>query len=99
MPIVRWLYCRGGNMITELAPLGRDALGEEDLTALVRAITGDPAAVSGAVRVEPVDYPIGTPSTESLHRVFGTTTTGVNWSCFVKKLQSVRHSPIIEVIP
>jgi hypothetical protein len=86
-------------MITELAPLGRDALGEEDLTALVRTITGDPAAVTGAVRVEPVDYPIGTPSTESLHRVFGTTADGADWSCFVKKLQSVRHSPIIGLVP
>jgi hypothetical protein len=86
-------------MITELEPLGRDALGEEDLTALVRTITGDPAAVSGAVRVEPVDYPIGTPSTESLHRVLGTTADGAEWSCFVKKVQSVRHSPIIEFVP
>jgi hypothetical protein len=86
-------------MITGLEPLGRDALGEEDLAALVRTITGDPAAVAGAVRVEPVDYPIGTPSTESLHRVFGTTLDGADWSCFVKKLQSVRHSPIIEFVP
>ncbi|MFF0264479.1 phosphotransferase [Kribbella sp. NPDC004536] len=86
-------------MITGLEPLGRDALGEEDLAALVRTITGDPAAVASAVRVETVDYPIGTPSTESLHRVFGTTTAGADWSCFVKKLQSVRHSPIIELVP
>ncbi|HWD83514.1 MAG TPA: aminoglycoside phosphotransferase [Kribbella sp.] len=86
-------------MWTELAALGRDALGEEDLTALVRTITGDPAAVASAVRVEAVDYPIGTPSTESLHRVFGTTTDGAEWSCFVKKLQSVRHSPIIDLVP
>ncbi|TCC39622.1 phosphotransferase [Kribbella sindirgiensis] len=86
-------------MITGLEPLGRDALGEEGLTALVRTITGDPAAVAGAVRVEPVDYRIGTPSTESLHRVFGTTLDGGDWSCFVKKLQSVRHSPIIEFVP
>ncbi|MFD7155811.1 phosphotransferase [Kribbella sp. NPDC059898] len=86
-------------MITALEPLGRDALSAADLTALVRTITGDPAAVPGSARVEAVDYPIGTPSTESLHRVFGTATTGADWSCFVKKLQSVRHSPIIELIP
>ncbi|MFF0343594.1 phosphotransferase [Kribbella sp. NPDC004875] len=86
-------------MIAELAPLGRDALGAADLAALVRTITGDPAAVPGTVRVVPVDYPIGTPSTESLHRVFGTTAGGQEWSCFVKKLQSVRHSPIIELVP
>ncbi|WP_427889395.1 phosphotransferase [Kribbella sp. GL6] len=85
-------------MITALEPLGRDALPAADLTALVRTITGDPAAVPSSARVEPVDYPIGTPSTESLHRVFGTA-GDVSWSCFVKKLQSVRHSPIIELVP
>ena len=44
---------------------------------------------------------------EALLRVFGTATlpTGapetdtVDWSCFVKKLQSVRHSPIIQLVP
>ncbi|MDX2971345.1 phosphotransferase [Kribbella solani] len=53
----------------------------------------------GAVWVEAVDYPIGTPSTESLHRVFGTTAGGADWSCFVKKLQSVRYSPVLEQMP
>jgi hypothetical protein len=94
-------------MITALEPLGRDALTEEDLTALVRTITGHPEADPGDVRVEPVDYPIGTPSTEALLRVFGTATlpTGspetytVDWSCFVKKLQSVRHWPFIAMVP
>ncbi|HET6742029.1 MAG TPA: phosphotransferase [Kribbella sp.] len=86
-------------MRSTLEPLGRDALGEEALTALVRTITGDPAAVPGAVRVEPVDYPIGTPSTASLHRVFGTTTGDANWSCFVKKFQSVLHWPMIDRLP
>lgn len=86
-------------MSTALAALGRDALGEEDLTALVRTITGDPAAVAGPVRVEAVDYPIGTPSTESLHRVFGTTGDGADWSCFVKKLQSVRHWSMLHIVP
>jgi hypothetical protein len=85
-------------MITALEPLGRDALTDDDLTALVRTITGDPAAVPESVRVEPVDYPIGTPSTESLHRVFGTS-GGVGWSCFVKKFQSVRHWPMIDQLP
>ncbi|TDW15576.1 phosphotransferase [Kribbella kalugense] len=85
-------------MITALEPLGRDALTDDDFTALVRTITGDPAAVPEAVRVEPVDYPIGTPSTESLNRVFGTS-GGVEWSCFVKKFQSVRHWPMINMLP
>src|SRR5882757_10073191 len=98
MPIVRSLYFLGGTMITALEPLGRDALSDDDFTALVRTITGDPAAVPEAVRVEPVDYPIGTPSTESLNRVFGTS-GGVAWSCFVKKFQSVRHWPMIDRLP
>lgn len=85
-------------MHTALEPLGRDALGEEDLTALARTITGDPAAVAGAVRVEPVDYPIGTPSTAGLYRVFGTA-GDANWSCFVKKFQSVRHWPMLDRMP
>ncbi|MGW7683714.1 phosphotransferase [Kribbella sp. NPDC054772] len=90
-------------MRTELAPLGRDAPSEDDLTALVRTITGDAGAVPGAVRVVPVDYEIGTPSTAALLRVFGTatSTTGddVEWSCFVKQLQSARHWPQIGMVP
>ncbi|GAA2837269.1 hypothetical protein [Kribbella solani] len=74
-------------------------VGGAELVALVRVITGDPGAVPGAVWVEAVDYPIGTPSTESLHRVFGTTAGGADWSCFVKKLQSVRYSPVLEQMP
>ncbi len=93
----------GERMITALEPLGRDALTEDDFTALVRTITGDPEVRPGDVRVEPVEYPIGTPSTEALLRLFGTAITPdgrtVDWSCFVKKLQSVRHSPIIEMVP
>lgn len=77
-----------------LEVLGRDALPDDDLTALVRTITGDPEAAPGEVYVEEVDYPIGTPSTASLHRVFGT-----GWSCFVKRLQSPRHWPYIAMVP
>jgi Phosphotransferase enzyme family len=90
-------------MITALEPLGRDALTHDDFTELVRTITEDPAATPGEVRVEPVDYPIGTPSTEALLRLFGTATTAtgdtVDWSCFVKKLQSARHWPYIDMVP
>ena len=85
-------------MITALEPLGRDALPDDEFTALVRTITGDPQAVPADVRVEPVDYPIGTPSTESLNRVFGTS-NGVEWSCFVKKFQSVRYWPMMHLLP
>ncbi|MGY4767995.1 phosphotransferase [Kribbella sp. CWNU-51] len=90
-------------MITALEPLGRDALAGHDFTALVRTITGDPAATPGDVRVEPVDYPIGTPSTAALLRLFGTATTAagdtVGWSCFVKKFQSPRHWAYIDMVP
>jgi len=90
-------------MITALEPLGRDALSEAGLTELVRTVTGDPAARPGEVRVEEFDYPIGTPSTEGLFRVFGTATMGAgdtaDWSCFVKKLQSARYWPFIEMVP
>ncbi|MEV4260332.1 phosphotransferase [Kribbella sp. NPDC049584] len=85
-------------MITALEPLGRDALPDDEFTALVRTITGDPQAVPADVRVEPVDYPIGTPSTESLNRVFGRS-NGVEWSCFVKKFQSVRYWPMMHLLP
>lgn len=86
-----------------LAQLGRDALDDQDLARLVRTITAQPAAEPVDVRVEPVDYLIGTPSTEALLRLFGTaalpdgTTTG--WSCFVKKLQSARHWSMIHLVP
>ncbi|WP_433161438.1 phosphotransferase [Kribbella sp. CA-247076] len=90
-------------MTTALEPLGRDALTGDDLTALVRAVTGQPEAEPGDVRVEVVDYPIGTPSTAALLRVVGTATlpTGdtVSWSAFVKKLQSVRHWPFLGMVP
>jgi hypothetical protein len=90
-------------MMTALEPLGRDALSEDDFAALVRTITGETAAEPGDVRVEPVDYPIGTPSTEALLRLFGTAKTPagetVDWSCFVKKLRSVRHWPFIDMVP
>ena len=93
----------GGRMNTALEPLGRDALADDEFTALVRTITGDPAAGPGGIRVEPVDYPIGTPSTEQLLRLFGTATTAagtvVDWSCFVKKFQSVRYWPMIDFLP
>ncbi|TDU91438.1 phosphotransferase family enzyme [Kribbella voronezhensis] len=98
----------GGTMngtadLTALAPLGRDALDEQQFTELVEAITAEPGARPTAVQVVPVDYLIGTPSTEQLLRLFGTAELPsgeqVAWSCFVKKLQSVRHWPMIHLVP
>jgi len=86
-----------------LAPLGRDALDELEFARLVQTITGQPEARPTSARVEPFEYLIGTPSTEQLLRLFGTATLSddseVKWSCFVKKLQSVRHWPMIHIIP
>jgi hypothetical protein len=86
-----------------LAPLGRDALDEQEFTRLVQTITGQPGARPTSARVEPFDYLIGTPSTEELLRLFGTATLSddseVEWSCFIKKLQSARHWPMIHVVP
>ncbi|TWD73386.1 phosphotransferase family enzyme [Kribbella amoyensis] len=88
---------------TALEPLGRAALTPDELTALVRTVTGEPLAVPAELHVEPVDYLIGTPTTEALLRVVGTArlpdgqTTG--WSCFVKQLQSARHWSFLDVVP
>ncbi|WP_405061492.1 aminoglycoside phosphotransferase family protein [Kribbella sp. NBC_01505] len=75
-----------------------DALTADELTELGRTVAGVPNARIDAVRVEVVDYPIGTPSTEGLYRVFGTA-DGVAWSCFVKQLQSARHWAHIAMVP
>ncbi|MEV6417450.1 phosphotransferase [Kribbella sp. NPDC051718] len=86
-----------------LAELGRDAPDERALACLVREVTGLPGAVPTSTRVEPVDYEIGTPSTEALLRVLGTAELHsgetVEWSVFVKKLASVRHWPMIHLVP
>jgi hypothetical protein len=88
---------------TGLAGLGRDAPDEQALTALVRGATGLPDAVPTSARVEVFDYEIGTPSTEALLRVLGTAELPdggtVDWSVFVKKLQSARHWPLMHLIP
>jgi hypothetical protein len=86
-----------------LAELGRDAPDERALACLVREVTGLPGAVPTSARVEPVDYEIGTPSTEALLRVLGTAELQsgetVDWSVFVKKLRSARHWPLMHLVP
>ncbi len=74
------------------------ALNDEELAELGRTVSGVPTARIGDVRVEVVDYPIGTPTTAGLYRVFGTA-DGVGWSCFVKQLQSVRHWEFLSMVP
>ncbi|WP_020385541.1 phosphotransferase [Kribbella catacumbae] len=85
-----------------LATLGRDAPDEPTLAQLVRDITGYADAEPSSARIEPVDYEIGTPSTEQLLRIAGTATVAgrtVEWSAFVKKLRSARHWPLIHLVP
>lgn len=88
---------------TSLAALGRDTPDERALAQLVRDVTGRKDAQPASAWVVPVDYEIGTPSTEALLRVVGTATltdgTTVDWSCFVKKLRSARHWEHIELVP
>ncbi|GAA0622667.1 phosphotransferase [Kribbella sandramycini] len=74
------------------------SLTAAELTELGRSVAGVPTARIDDVRVEVVDYPIGTPTTEGLYRVHGTA-DGAAWSCFVKCLQSVRHWPYLAMVP
>jgi hypothetical protein len=90
--------------ITEaLAPLGRARLDDQAFTDLVRTITGRPDAKPASVRIEPVDYEIGTPSTEGLLRLRGTAELAggdiVDWSCFVKRLQSPKWWDKLHLVP
>ncbi|MEV6158959.1 hypothetical protein AB0L53_52390 [Nonomuraea sp. NPDC052129] len=62
------------------------------LTDLVRASLGDPLAEIAEARVEPVHHGSGSLSTASLHRMRGTTTSGVSWSFFVKSIHAIKHS-------
>jgi hypothetical protein len=86
-----------------LAALGRDAPDEPALRRLVKSITGRGDAEPTSARIQPVDYEIGTPSTEELLRVVGTAQLAggetVDWSCFIKKLRSARHWPHIHMVP
>lgn len=88
-----------------LAPLGRATLDDAAFSDLVRTITGNPGAqpVFEATRVEPVNYAIGTPTTEALLRVRGKALLPGgetrNWSCFVKQLQSAKWWTGIGMVP
>ncbi|MFC0625940.1 phosphotransferase [Kribbella deserti] len=88
---------------TALAPLGRAALDEAAFVELVRVITGHPGAEPLATRVDPVPYPIGTPTTAELLRVRGTALLPGgerrHWSCFVKRLQSAKWWDGLHLVP
>ncbi len=69
-----------------------------DLTDLVRESLGDPYAEIAEQRVEKIGHP-GALSTAGLHRVSGTTTAGRRWSFVAKSIHSVRHWPMIGMLP
>jgi hypothetical protein len=90
-------------MLTDaLTTLGRAALDDQELTGLVRTITARADAEPATVRVEPVDYAIGTPTTEALLRLHGTARLAggesADWSCFVKRIQSARWWKGLELV-
>jgi hypothetical protein len=91
------LYAEG------LAGLGPAALDDEALTQLVRTITGRPDAEPDAVRVEEIPYQVGTPTTEQLARLRGTALLPsggtLDWSCFVKRIQSPKWWKNLHFVP
>jgi hypothetical protein len=73
------------------------ALAAEDI-ARVLAIAAPADDVAEWV-VTPDAYPVLTPSTEALDRVVAVTVDGRSLGVFVKTLHSLRHWPMIEMIP
>jgi hypothetical protein len=68
-----------------------------ELEATVRHDLRRPNAILLDWDVEPVDYRITSPGTAGLYRVSGTAVDGIeqlDWSLFVKLLQSPRHWPV-----
>jgi hypothetical protein len=86
-----------------LEPLGDVRPDEAALAELTQSATGDPGAVPLTAFAEPVDYPVGTPTTAALVRLKGTARlTGgdvTQWSVFVKRLQSAKHWAYLHFVP
>jgi hypothetical protein len=77
--------------------------GLDSLTDLVRAVTGSADAEPFGVTTEPVDYQLGTPTTEELLRVRGLAWHSDGsvrpWSVFLKRLQSATHWEHLDLVP
>lgn len=82
---------------------GRAGLDQDSLTDLVRAVTGAADAEPFGVAVQPVEYQLGTPTTEELLRVRGMAWHGDGsvrpWSVFLKRLQSAAHWEHLNLVP
>ncbi|MGH8932465.1 MAG: phosphotransferase, partial [Egibacteraceae bacterium] len=75
---------------------------EDTLREVVRACVGQPGAVLGRWRVHPVVDPPTNFATAALVRVSGTACHGdarLPWSLVVKRVQSLRHSPGLALMP
>lgn len=83
--------------------IGPARLRDDELRDLVRSATAVPDAEVLGWRVEPVDYEFGTASTQALLRLIGTarsaTTATLDWSVFVKAVQSPRHWSQLHLVP
>ncbi len=73
------------------------ALASEDVGRVLAL--AEPSATIARWSVVPDPYPVLTPSTEALARVVATTADGREVRVFVKTLRSLRHWPMIGLIP
>ncbi len=74
-----------------------EALAADDVRRVLAKVA--PSWDVATWTVTPAGYPATTPSTEALDRVVATTTDRRSLSVFVKTLHSLRHWPLIEMIP
>jgi hypothetical protein len=73
------------------------ALAAEDIARVLAIVAPGDEIAEWAVT--PDAYPVSTPSTEALDRVVGVTAAGRRLGVFVKTLHSLRHWPMIGMIP
>jgi hypothetical protein len=78
--------------------LGDAALPAAELSSLVTAAVGHPAAIADW-HAEAVPYKSGSPATGALAWVRGITLDGQPWSLFVKVLQHPRHWRLLNQVP
>lgn len=74
-----------------------DALAADDIARVIAIVA--PSEDIAEWTVTPDAYPVLTPSTESLDRVVAVSADGRRVCVFVKTLHSLRHWPMIEMIP